>query len=596
MSFLILLAGIVSKRIEAHIPTYGVGTLSRLIFKEDKILLTFDLSYDGFWAQGEMIRADTDKDSKVGDDEAGAYLRRQWTDKVAPRLHAKLDGNDVALRKVAERHEGLVGEIYGVPFSLYFEIEIDAPRRFEPGSDHHFELEDEVVKDETPAKPLFYVPYVGHGQARGARFNPQFLEPEPALLDIDSYRLEGRKLRVKFSFDEAPGTPPKAAADPSPSQPEPPRAPPAAPEALKGKIDRRNDAPAGPGGMESALESYDDLTWLAMAGLVLLALFYGAGHALTPGHGKTMVAAYLIGTRGRIRDGVLLGITTTITHMGSVFLFGVVIFLIVNASARYSEGALRNMVVVATRMVSGGLLLLLGLAIFFRRSGILGHGHAHGHDHHHHGHHHNHHHDHHHHHGHDHHHPHPVDHHQDHGHQDHGHDHHPSELSHPEHQQAPEPGEDRGLGLLEGGKPRMRDLIALGFSGGIVPCPAGLAAILTGIQYPRKLLFALFLLVFFSIGLGAVLVAIGVFLITGKALAAGKSAEGAFFQEITFLRRRFSPSFLGWLDRVGVEAIRVLPVFSGLFIAGLGAFFCVSTYRVGKTEIAAMLRLVADWL
>ena len=142
----------------------------------------------------------------------------------------------------------------------------------------------------------------------------------------------------------------------------------------------------------------------------------------------------------------------------------------------------------------------------------------------------------------------------------------------------------------------MRDLIALGFSGGLVPCPAGLAAILTGIQYPEKFLFALFLLVFFSIGLGAVLVAIGIFLITGKALATGKSQDGAFFREITFLRRHFSPSFLALLDRVGVKALGVLPAFSGLFIACLGAFFCVATYRVGKTELAAMLRLVADWL
>ena len=82
---LILFTCAVTQRLEAHIPTYGVGTLSRLIFKEDKILLTVDLSYDGLWAQGEMILADTDKDSKVSEEEANAYIQRQWTGKVSPR-------------------------------------------------------------------------------------------------------------------------------------------------------------------------------------------------------------------------------------------------------------------------------------------------------------------------------------------------------------------------------------------------------------------------------------------------------------------------------------------------------------------------------
>src|SRR4029079_3880638 len=51
-----------------------------------------------------------------------------------------------------------------------------------------------------------------------------------------------------------------------------------------------------------------------MAMLLLLAALFGAAHALTPGHGKTMVAAYLIGERGTARHAVVLGLVTTITH------------------------------------------------------------------------------------------------------------------------------------------------------------------------------------------------------------------------------------------------------------------------------------------
>ena len=59
--------------------------------------------------------------------------------------------------------------------------------------------------------------------------------------------------------------------------------------------------------------------------LMLLAAFgWGALHALSPGHGKAMVAAYLIGTRGTPRDAVILGATVTVTHTIGVFALGLV--------------------------------------------------------------------------------------------------------------------------------------------------------------------------------------------------------------------------------------------------------------------------------
>ena len=59
--------------------------------------------------------------------------------------------------------------------------------------------------------------------------------------------------------------------------------------------------------------------------LLLLAAFgWGALHALSPGHGKAMVAAYLVGTRGRPRHAVILGATVTVTHTIGVFALGLV--------------------------------------------------------------------------------------------------------------------------------------------------------------------------------------------------------------------------------------------------------------------------------
>jgi ABC-type nickel/cobalt efflux system permease component RcnA len=59
--------------------------------------------------------------------------------------------------------------------------------------------------------------------------------------------------------------------------------------------------------------------------LLLLAAFgWGALHALSPGHGKAMVAAYLVGTRGTARHAVALGATVTVTHTIGVFALGLV--------------------------------------------------------------------------------------------------------------------------------------------------------------------------------------------------------------------------------------------------------------------------------
>ncbi|XGV96621.1 MAG: nickel/cobalt transporter [Leptolyngbya sp. BL-A-14] len=65
-----------------------------------------------------------------------------------------------------------------------------------------------------------------------------------------------------------------------------------------------------------------------MLGGMGIALIAGAGHAFSPGHGKTMVAAYLIGSRGTPQQAVLLGLVTTVTHTISVFTLGILALLL----------------------------------------------------------------------------------------------------------------------------------------------------------------------------------------------------------------------------------------------------------------------------
>jgi nickel/cobalt exporter len=111
----------------------------------------------------------------------------------------------------------------------------------------------------------------------------------------------------------------------------------------------------------------------------LLAAFgWGAVHALSPGHGKTMVAAYLVGTRGTARHAVALGATVTITHTIGVFTLGVVTLLL-------SALILPEQLYPWLNLASGVMVVAIGLTVFRKRvQRHHHHHHPHDHDHHHH--------------------------------------------------------------------------------------------------------------------------------------------------------------------------------------------------------------------
>ncbi len=92
-------------------------------------------------------------------------------------------------------------------------------------------------------------------------------------------------------------------------------------------------------------------------GLILLglaaAVLAGMVHALAPGHGKTMVAAYLVGSRGTVRDALVLGLTVTITHTLSVYVLG---FLCIWLTASIRAEVVSNWLM----FLSGVLVLLMG--------------------------------------------------------------------------------------------------------------------------------------------------------------------------------------------------------------------------------------------
>jgi nickel/cobalt exporter len=206
--------------------------------------------------------------------------------------------------------------------------------------------------------------------------------------------------------------------------------------------------------------------WL-IAGIAV-AFWLGALHALEPGHGKTIVAAYLVGSRGNMRHAALLGAIVTFTHTISVFLLGLGTLLL-------SSYIVPEKIIPVLGVVSGISIVLIGGWLLYKRwrafSQEQAHARAHAHGHHHHLHHHDH---------------------------DHGHTH-----THDGHSHVPQ------------GDITLGSLMALGASGGLVPCPAAMVLLLSAIAIGRVGL-GLVLLISFSLGLAGVLMAIGMLVIYAK--------------------------------------------------------------------------------
>ncbi|GAC1328944.1 MAG: hypothetical protein NVSMB17_04830 [Candidatus Dormibacteria bacterium] len=253
-----------------------------------------------------------------------------------------------------------------------------------------------------------------------------------------------------------------------------------------------------PGGLRviqdryAALVAVKDLTPLAIALSLLLAVVLGAAHALSPGHGKAVMAAYLVGDRKNSRHAVILGTTITVTHTIGVFALGLVTLFL---SALITPDRLYPYLTLA----SGLLVVFLGLslvrtrtrlALVTARGGDAGHDHDHDHAH-----------------------AHDHDHEHEHEHEhEHDHEHEPPAGS------AVGEAHSHGFGTHTHAVPRpatgVRGLVAMGISGGLLPCPSALIVLLSAIGLHR-LAYGIVLVIAFSIGLAGVLTGIGVALARG---------------------------------------------------------------------------------
>jgi nickel/cobalt transporter (NicO) family protein len=205
----------------------------------------------------------------------------------------------------------------------------------------------------------------------------------------------------------------------------------------------------------AALVGRSHLSLLVVLASLGAALFWGAAHALSPGHGKTIVTAYLVGRRGTVRHAGLLGLIVTITHTIGVFTLGLVTLAL-------SQFIVPDRLYPWLNLVSGLLVVGIGAAVFCSRWRHRR-AHSHGHHHHHHSH--------------------------------------------------AEP--DASL----------RSLLAVGVSGGLLPCPSALVVLLAAISLHR-VAFGLLLIVAFSAGLALTITTIGCAAILARGAFRRVSLEG----------------------------------------------------------------------
>lgn len=289
------------------------------------------------------------------------------------------------------------------------------------------------------------------------------------------------------------------------------------------------------------------------AGFIAIALItamaFGAIHALSPGHGKTIVAAYLVGSRGTLRHAALLGVTVTITHTSSVYALGFVTLYL-------SQYIVPEDLYPWMSLLSGAIIVVMGLSLLvsrLRASGLVTmpfarlrvasergalvlpgavtseasqtHEHSHG---------------------------------------DHPHEHDDADRAGREHtgdDQAARSMHKHGFGSAHAhaipgadGEPvTWQRLLGLGIFGGMIPCPSAIVVMLSAIALHRVGL-GLVLILAFSIGLAVVLTGIGFAVV--------------WAQRIPFFQRAMDRA-----DRstgLLAVAVRVLPVVAAVLVTAAG--------------------------
>ncbi len=334
--------------------------------------------------------------------QAGTIEPRAYARRIATGARLELDGRRVPLRagKTALAHPKGAGGLH----TTRLEVVLHGPRLFGPTAIHY--------RDTNYAARIGWKEIVVGSHTKSTsdelRAYPKDLLQSP---------LDTTSLSARLAPGAGPDTPPAL---------------------TRGKALQAPDRVADSG--FASLIGRSHLSALVVLAALAAALFWGAAHALSPGHGKTIVTAYLVGQRGTPRHAALLGLIVTATHTVGVFGLGLVTLAL-------SQFVVPERLYPWLNLVSGVLVVAIGASVLRSRwRHRLGHDHGHHHD-------------------------------------------------------------EQG--------PSGRSLLAVGVSGGLLPCPSALVVLLAAISLHR-VAFGLLLIVAFSAGLALAITGVGLLAVLAK--------------------------------------------------------------------------------
>ena len=418
---------------EAHpLGNFTVNRYSRIEVYADHLRVRYVLDMAEISAFQEILQMDLNRDGVIGEVESEQY-RIEAFEALRHGLRLEINGARAALRPVSSELSFPIGQgnLKTLRLSGWFEASHDG----QMGQTTQIHFRDDNFAERIGWREI--VARAGDGVQLLSSSVPSLDEsdelrayPEPLL----NNPLNRREANVMFQIVAASSAPRIATAPASSG------------------VARKDDVLA-------QLIGAKELSLEVVLFSALAALVWGALHAFSPGHGKSVVAAYLVGSRGTARHALYLGLTITATHTLGVYALGLLTLLA-------TQYILPERLYLVLSLISGALVVMIGVALFVQRlRDAKADTHHHGHDH-------------------------------AHG----AHEHHHYSHAH-------------GAHYHSSAQPlRLRTLLALGISGGLIPCPSALVVMLSAIALHR-VEFGFVLIVAFSLGLALVLTLTGLLLV-----------------------------------------------------------------------------------
>jgi nickel/cobalt exporter len=443
---------------------FSINHYARFEAHPNRLFLRYRLDFAEIPTVTELRTIDADHNNAISDTERNRYLNLRAA-QLCAGLSLKVNDRPTILEIRAKGLESLPGA--GGLSTLRLTLEMTAPLPVgEKGTDWEITYQDSNFAERTGWKEIIAVAAKGAALARSSvpavdisrELTVYPADPSIAAPQTTEARFtvrSGAGATVTAESSQAPRTPPRSASSP--------------PTTLS--------HPRTPQDAFTQTIAAKELT----AGLILislgLAFLFGAFHALSPGHGKGMVAAYLVGTRGTVRHAIFLGAVVTLTHTLGVFGLGIV-------TLTAAQFIVPERLYPALSAVSGSAIVMIGAAMLWQRLMAL--------------------------------------------------------RAQNEADAIPSQDGDReyddgaGPPLPENAPVSFRSLLILGITGGALPCPSALVVMLSAIALHR-IAFGLALIGAFSLGLAAVLTGIGLLVVRVRRVVERLPFSGKFAARLPVL-------------------------------------------------------------